>query len=71
MNSNFGNVTTANYVDIDRDKDLDLLVAGEWMNIKVMINDGNGKFSDESKKWGTDQLFGWWNCICWSTKNIK
>lgn len=49
MNSNFGNVTTANYVDIDRDKDLDLLVAGEWMNIKVMINDGNGKFSDESK----------------------
>ncbi len=63
MNSNFGNVTTANYVDIDRDKDLDLLVAGEWMNIKVMINDGNGKFTDESKKWGTDQLFGWWNCI--------
>lgn len=63
MTKEFGNVTCASYADLDNDNDLDLIVAGEWMNIKVLENNGKGQLKDQSIKWGTSELTGWWNAI--------
>lgn len=59
---NIGMVTDAVFSDIDNDGDEDLLIVGEWMEIKVLEND-NGVFSDSSKKFGiNDNSRGiWWS----------
>lgn len=52
-----GMVTDAKAFDYDKDGDTDLVVAGEWMPITVLINDGGelaGKEEIERSK-------GWWN----------
>lgn len=62
MTVKFGNVSCAQAVDLDLDGDQDLVVAGEWMTIKVMENK-SGKLVDESLSWGTDKLSGWWSSM--------
>lgn len=54
-----GLVTDASWADIDGDQDMDLLVVGEWMTPKVMINT-NGQFS---LKDGFSDYAGWYNSI--------
>ncbi len=61
--SDFGNVSCGSWLDIDSDSDQDLVLGGEWMNIKILENNGHGYFSDQSVKWKTDSTFGWWNSI--------
>ena len=63
MNGEFGMITAAWYNDIDNDRDFDLILTGEWMPIVFMINDGKGHFKNETKAWGLDNTYGWWNCI--------
>lgn len=43
-----GNSMDAKAADIDGDGDLDLVVAVEFTSNKILINDGNGVFTDES-----------------------
>ena len=50
------------WVDLNKDDQLDLIVVGEWMPIRVFIND-NGKFSDQSGKWSGTNTEGLWNAI--------
>jgi hypothetical protein len=58
---NIGMVTDAVFSDIDKDGDQDLLVVGEWMNIKVLENE-KGVFKDSSKKFGIKEDRGiWWS----------
>jgi len=57
-----GMVTDACWADIDGDQDKDLLVVGEWMPIKIFINE-NGKLNDATDKWGMQASSGWWNAI--------
>ncbi len=57
-----GLVTDASWSDIDGDKDIDLIVVGEYMAIKVFINEG-GKFSDNTEQSGLQLTNGWWNRI--------
>ena len=57
-----GMITDAVWEDIDKDGDYDLTIVGEWMPIKVFIND-RGKFYDATHKAGFDQSNGFWNCI--------
>jgi hypothetical protein len=53
-----GMVTQANWFDIDKDGDKDLLICTEWNGIYAMIND-HGNFS---KKVLSDKR-GWWNYL--------
>ena len=57
-----GMVTDAVFSDIDNDGDIDLIVVGEWMKIKVLEND-NGIFIDSSVKFGIkdDSRGIWWS----------
>ncbi len=54
-----GLVTSAAFTDIDQDGWDDLIVAGEWMPIKVFRN-RQGKFVDVSKKMDLVETVGWW-----------
>jgi hypothetical protein len=58
---NLGMVTDAIFTDIDNDKDEDLIIVGEWMEILVLTNN-NGVFKDDSKKYGLKNSRGiWWS----------
>ena len=59
---NIGMITDAQWVDLDGDNDSDLVVVGEWMAIKVFINENN-KFIDQTEKAGLAKSNGWWNRI--------
>lgn len=57
-----GMVTDAVFVDINNDRQPDLIVAGEWMPLKVFINQ-QGKLTDASDQYIHFPSGGWWNKI--------
>lgn len=57
-----GMVTDAIWADIDGDKQKDLVVAGEWMPIKVFRNSGD-KLTEITAEAGFNRTDGWWNRI--------
>jgi hypothetical protein len=57
-----GMVTDAIWVDLNNDKAKDLIVTGEWMPVKVFIND-KGKLTDKSSTYFGSVTNGWWNRI--------
>jgi hypothetical protein len=59
---NVGMVTSAAWVDYDHDGKLDLIVAGEWMPIRVFHQE-NGHFVDRTADVGLAGTDGWWNSI--------
>lgn len=54
-----GMVSSAIWTDFDEDGWLDLIIAGEWMPIKIFKND-RGEFVDVSKNVGLEDTTGWW-----------
>lgn len=60
--ANIGLVTDAEWVDYDNDKDLDLIVVGEWMPVTIMQNN-NSRLIDVTDQVGLGKTNGWWNCI--------
>ncbi len=59
--TNLGMVTDAIFTDIDKDNDEDLMIVGEWMDIKVLTNT-NGQFEDNSENFGLSNTRGiWWS----------
>ncbi|AVR45136.1 hypothetical protein C7S20_07550 [Christiangramia fulva] len=56
---NLGMVTSASWTDFDKDGWTDLVLAGEWMPIKVFKNE-QGDFTDVSSQLGLDDTTGWW-----------
>lgn len=57
-----GLITDASWADIDGDKDMDLLVVGEYMSIKIFINE-KGNLVDKTETGGLSLTNGWWNSI--------
>lgn len=55
-----GMVSTAVWSDFDGDNATDLIIAGEWMPIRMFKNTA-GKFIEVSNEWGLDSTNGWWN----------
>lgn len=55
-----GMITDAVWMDIDKDKDTDLIVTGEWMGMYIFKNE-EGKLVKQTS--ATDQFKGWWNKI--------
>lgn len=63
----FGLVTSAIWTDFNRDNQLDLLVAGEWMPITALkqqrSSDGAISFENVTASAGLANTSGWWNSI--------
>ena len=58
-----GMVTDAEWIDIDGDNQLDLIVVGEWMPISV-FKGNNGRFTlSDSKSNGLEKSNGWWYAL--------
>jgi hypothetical protein len=59
---NGGMVCGAHSMDLNKDGKPDLVVVGEWMPVKIMIN-RDGVLTDETEKWFSTSTKGWWNCV--------
>jgi enediyne biosynthesis protein E4 len=57
-----GMITDAVWSDIDNDKDPDLIIVGEYLSVRVFINEG-GKLTDRTIEAGLANTSGWWNRI--------
>ncbi len=55
-----GMVTDALWLDLNNDKQQDLILVGEWMPIKIYIN-SKGKLTDKSSEYIHFASLGWWN----------
>ncbi|HNP77841.1 MAG: VCBS repeat-containing protein [Cyclobacteriaceae bacterium] len=62
-NQALGLITDAAWLDLDKNGLMDLLIVGEWMAPKLLMQDGNGHFRDASIQYGLDKLEGWWNSL--------
>lgn len=54
-----GLVTDFEWVDIDNDDDMDLVVVGEWMRIEI-FEQNNGTFELATDKYIAEDTRGWW-----------
>lgn len=57
-----GMVTSAVWTDLNGDKLPDLLIAGEWMPVKVFINK-QGRLEEQTSQYGLQDSDGLWTCI--------
>ncbi|AWV98316.1 VCBS repeat-containing protein [Arcticibacterium luteifluviistationis] len=57
-----GLVKTAKWVDLDADGSQELVLAGEWMSIKIFKNQ-KGKLTDVSELFLDRAYLGWWNTL--------
>ena len=48
---------SSSFVDLDEDKDMDLIVVSDYAGFDVYLNDGTGKFKDISDDFGLDRHF--------------
>lgn len=62
MTRSIGMVTDAAWVDINGDKRSDLVIAGEWMPVTVLVNQA-GKLQDATAAYIPFASKGWWNRI--------
>jgi hypothetical protein len=75
-NGNFNNITGTNapglielgmitdmaWSDINNDGYSDMIIVGEWMPVKVFLNN-KGTFADESEQCGLLKTEGWWHTV--------
>jgi enediyne biosynthesis protein E4 len=55
-----GMMTDGEWFDYDRDGDEDLVIAGEYMPVKIFRNEG-GKLKEVTEEVGLGKTKGWWN----------
>ncbi len=57
-----GMVTAATWTDLNGDNKADLILAGEWMPITVLINE-NGVLNNRTSSYFDKEYRGWWNTL--------
>lgn len=57
-----GLVTEARWADVDGDRRVDLVVAGEWMPVRIWYNTGS-RLEERADATGLAGASGWWNSL--------
>jgi hypothetical protein len=57
-----GMVTDARFYDFNGDGKQNLIIASEWMNLRLLIQE-DGQFIDRSREWGLQDKHGWWYSV--------
>lgn len=57
-----GLISSAVSTDLNKDGRPDLIVAGEWMPVRVFLNTGT-KFEEGTAAFGLENSHGWWNSL--------
>jgi enediyne biosynthesis protein E4 len=57
-----GLITDARWADINQDSFADLIICGEWLGIKIFVQEA-GKLIDRSSEYGLDKTNGWYNAV--------
>jgi hypothetical protein len=57
-----GMVNSAVWVDLNKDKNAELVVVGEWMPVKIFQNN-DGKLADVTTSYALEKTEGWWNKV--------
>jgi len=57
-----GMITDMVWTDVDNDKDPDMVIVGDWMPVKLFVNE-QGTFTDRSDSFGLSGTSGWWKRI--------
>jgi enediyne biosynthesis protein E4 len=60
--TNVGMIRDMLWEDVDGDGDQDIILAGDWMALKILINT-RGKFAEKKDAFGSEKTEGWWNCL--------
>ncbi len=60
---NMGLITDAAWADVDGDGDSDIVAVGEWMSIRVILNNGKAGFYNDNSDNGLRRLNGLWKRI--------
>jgi hypothetical protein len=55
-----GMITDAAWIDLNNDKQTDLVVVGEWMPLTVYLHTG-GKLENQTTRYFSKEYSGWWN----------
>lgn len=59
---NVGMIHDMIWADVNGDGNKDMIIAGDWMPLKIFINE-NGRFREEKDAFGSEKTDGWWNCL--------
>jgi enediyne biosynthesis protein E4 len=58
-----GMVSGVTFGDINQDGHIDAVLAVEWGPVRLYLNDGSGRFTEETGNWGLHRHTGWWNGV--------
>jgi len=60
--ASIGMVSSAEWLDLNEDRQLDLILAGEWMPISI-FEQSDSKFTNQTDAYGLGESTGWWNTL--------
>ena len=63
LKKRFGMITDSQWADINGDSKMDLVQVGDWMPIRVLLNQGNENFIDATDELGLLKTNGLWNTV--------
>ncbi len=57
-----GMIRDMRWADVNGDGNEDMIVAGDWMPVKIFLNE-NAIFREHQGAFGSEKTSGWWNCL--------